>query len=321
MLIDYYVYYLEFSKTLSISKTARKYYMTPQGISRAIHALEKEFNVPLVSRNGNQVSLTSAGKSLAVEAEKIIEVMLEIEHKMSAIAVGQAKYASSPVNIYITAFISKYIIPLINLQAPNLFEFPLRVQESNIFKILPRFAQATKPNSFAMISIPETPFFEQMLNEAIAENGFEYRPLMRVPLCALISLSSPFVRFKALKISDIKGSPIVSYNDPVLFEALTQIINRDNIILTTSSTHALRQELEQNHAITFVPRIVQAHDIPEETIIKPLRGAFSTRLGFIGIKGSLSNPSIASITDYIRSFFAKNIGQAVFRDSYEMIED
>ncbi|MDR1712990.1 MAG: LysR family transcriptional regulator [Coriobacteriales bacterium] len=320
MLVDYYAYFLEFSKTLSISKTAQKYYMTPQGISRAIHALEKEFNLTLISREGNQASLTAAGKSLAQEAEHIIDAVLEAERKMTAIAMTQTRYSNAPVSLYITAFVSKYIIPLLNLQAPNLFSSEVRVQESNIFKILPRFSQLTSPNSFAMISIPEVPAFEQMLTEAIKEAGLEYQPLMRVPLCALVSISSPWAGYQPLSVTDIKDSPIVSYNDPVLFDALTQIIDRDNIVLTTSSTQALRQELEQNRAITFVPRIAQARDIPEATIIKPLIGAFSTRLGFLGIKGSLSETSIASVIDYIRNFFMENSDQLNLRDTYEIID-
>lgn len=41
MHIEYLYYFRDFSKSLSISKTAAEYYMTPQGLSRALHQLEK----------------------------------------------------------------------------------------------------------------------------------------------------------------------------------------------------------------------------------------------------------------------------------------
>ena len=37
MHVEYLYYFKDFSQTLSISKTAANYYMTPQGLSRAIH--------------------------------------------------------------------------------------------------------------------------------------------------------------------------------------------------------------------------------------------------------------------------------------------
>lgn len=40
MHIEYLYYFRDFSKSLSISKTAAEYYMTPQGLSRALHQLE-----------------------------------------------------------------------------------------------------------------------------------------------------------------------------------------------------------------------------------------------------------------------------------------
>ena len=43
MHIEYLYYFRDFSKSLSISKTAAEYYMTPQGLSRALHQLEKDW--------------------------------------------------------------------------------------------------------------------------------------------------------------------------------------------------------------------------------------------------------------------------------------
>jgi len=167
MLVDYYAYYIDFAQTLSISKTAAKFYMTPQGISRAIHALEKEFGVPLISRDGSNVSLTTAGQVLAAESERIIEAVNQAERRMTAIAQSEAVYDNAPVNLITTAFCSKYILPLLNLQVPQLFDAALRIQESIIYKILPKFANLSTPHSFAIVSIPQTEGNEQMLQSAI----------------------------------------------------------------------------------------------------------------------------------------------------------
>jgi len=319
MLVDYYAYYLDFSRTLNISKTAQHFYMTPQGISRAVHALEKEFGLQLINREGNNVSLTEAGQALANEAERIIDAVMSAERRMTAMAQANAAYTNAPVNLITTAFCSKYVIPLLNLQAPKRFEFQLRIQESIIYRILPRFSQIATPHSFAMVSIPQSNGYQQMVDEAVIEHDLEYQPLLEVPLCAVVSMSSPFAGRKILRISDLKDCPVVCYNDPVLFDALTRLVNRDNIVMTTSSSQTLLQELEQNHAITFMPKLVSPSQIPKSTMLKCLKGAFSTRVGFLGAKGSFADPSIASVISYIREFFTLSAEQKNFQDIYELL--
>ena len=61
MHIEYLYYFKDFSRTLSISKTAAHYFMTPQGLSRALHQLEKDFGVTLMTYQNNLISLTPAG--------------------------------------------------------------------------------------------------------------------------------------------------------------------------------------------------------------------------------------------------------------------
>ena len=62
MHIEYLYYFKDFSRTLSISKTAAHYFMTPQGLSRALHQLEKDFGVTLMTYQNNLISLTPAGE-------------------------------------------------------------------------------------------------------------------------------------------------------------------------------------------------------------------------------------------------------------------
>jgi len=140
-----------------------------------------------------------------------------------------------------------------------------------------------------------------------------------VPLCALVSISSQFAGMKNLRMSDLRGTPVVCYNDPVLFDALTQIINRDNIVMTTSSTLTLSKELENNRAITFVPKIAHSSELPQDTLLKCLKDSFTTKVGFLGVKGSLGEPCIASVISYIRDFFVAGIEQKNFQDVYELL--
>jgi DNA-binding transcriptional LysR family regulator len=319
MHIEYFCYYLDFTKTLSITKTAANHYMTPQGISKAIHSLERELNVSLVNRSGNTISLTCAGHELASEAGEIVAAYERAQRRMTAYAIMSKDFSGPPVKIQVTAFTSTYLLPLMDFQYPQRFSFPITIQESNIFKILPRIASITQPHSFGMITMPQIPEYEAFLKEAIEENQLKYIPLARVPLCALVSISSPYAGFKTLKMSDVKEYPVVCYNDPVLFDAVTKIIGKQCIIMTTNSPTVLAQQLEQNYATTFVPRIIQAQDLPKNTIIKELKGAFWTEVGLIGCESSFNDPLVAEVVLYIRDFFIENRNKRPFKDAYELI--
>jgi DNA-binding transcriptional LysR family regulator len=319
MHIEYFCYYLDFTKTLSITKTAANHYMTPQGISKAIHSLERELNVPLVNRSGNTISLTCAGQELALEADEIVAAFERAQRRMTAYAIMNKDFSGSPIKIQVTAFTSTYLLPFMDFQCPQRFSFPITIQESNIFKIIPRIAPITLPHSFGMITIPQIPEYEAFLKEAIDENQFQYIPLARIPLCALVSISSPYAGFKNLRMSDVKEYPVVCYNDPVLFDAVTKIIGKQCIAMTTNNPAVLAQQLEQNYAITFVPKIIRAQDLPKNTIVKELRGAFWTEVGLIGYESSFNDPLVAEVVSYIKDFFIENRMKRPFKDAYELI--
>jgi DNA-binding transcriptional LysR family regulator len=318
---EYFIYFLDFSKTLSISQTASNFYMTPQGISRAIHSLEKEFGVPLITRSSNNtLSLTAAGAALVPDAEMMEAVFHEAYRHMTPFVSANKNSPDIVVNIKVSAFVSTYLLPLLNLYGSSLFPFSLRIQESNIYKILPKSRVEEHPHSLTLVSIPEVDDYEQMLSSAIESDDLEYRPLLRIPLMALVSLSSPLAGFKQVKMSDIKDSPVILYNDPVLINAIAGLISKKNIVATTSSVQLLHDEIVENHAITFVPAIAQVKGMPAATILKPLVGAYSTRVGFLSAKGAMDVQFGKAVVDLIRDFFTTNSSHKAFKSTYQLIE-
>lgn len=319
MHVEYFMYFSDFAKTLSVSKTAANFFMTPQGISRALHTLEKEFGVPLIARSNNKLTLTEAGSLLASDAACIAEDFREAHRHMSSLALTTRGTLEPQVNMEVTAFVSSYILPLMNLCSPRVFPFDLHIRESNIFKILPRTAKEERQRSFSFVSLPEIKKYEHMLENAIQENDLGYIPLLRIPLEALISTSSPLAHIKRLSMTALKEHPVIFYNDPVLFDAVTSIIGKENVVMTTSSYHVMQQELERNHAITFVPAIARAKSLPNATVLKPLTDAFYTKLGFLGTKEAMSDKSVNAVINYVQHYFSENLDLEPFRKTFEMV--
>lgn len=66
-------YFLNSIQTHSIHKTAEKYNMSPQGVSKAIKMLEQELGIVLMERSPKGVDITADGKQILAYFEEIAE--------------------------------------------------------------------------------------------------------------------------------------------------------------------------------------------------------------------------------------------------------
>ena len=73
-------------KYRSFSEAARRLYISHSTTSRAVSALEKELDVRLVERDNRVIDLTAAGKVLAEEAARLLELEQEIAERVKSAA-------------------------------------------------------------------------------------------------------------------------------------------------------------------------------------------------------------------------------------------
>ena len=73
MRIKYFEYLIDLHNTLSMSKTAERFFTTHQSIGNAISALEKDLKQPLIQRTPKGISFTEIGESVYEYALQIIE--------------------------------------------------------------------------------------------------------------------------------------------------------------------------------------------------------------------------------------------------------
>ena len=57
----------------SVSRTAKQHFISQQGVSSALKALEKELGTPLFTRGGPKLELTERGRAIASEAQRIVD--------------------------------------------------------------------------------------------------------------------------------------------------------------------------------------------------------------------------------------------------------
>lgn len=79
MKIEQLLYFISVSQTLSLNKTAELFFITPQGLSKALKNLEQEFNVQLLDSTKQGTSLTEDGKYFLNKAKQMVAIYDELK--------------------------------------------------------------------------------------------------------------------------------------------------------------------------------------------------------------------------------------------------
>ncbi len=287
MHIEYLYYFRDFSKNLSISKTAAQYYMTPQGISRAIHQLEKDFGVKLTSYQNNEISLTPAGMELRDQLDGFLEGFEYVKGSLMGYRLAElgARAGSDrkSVNIQVTPCVSMYVSPLLDLQKPGLFDFDVRIIESELNNIAPTVVPDGDAGALFITSIPATAKYRDLIDELCAEQNLVYERLFTSPLVMLTSVFSPLAKKASITPEEVRGYPVARYQDTVLGDALDDFILADSVKTISNATSVLNAQILQGHAIAFAPKLVEVGDafLPGKVTTVPTEGFFDTEFGLL----------------------------------------
>lgn len=97
------------AQRLSFTKAAAELFITQPAVTKHIKELEHQLNAQLFRRNGNNISLTSAGKILVGYAEKIFQNYTELETELAQLNTLEA----GTVHIGASTTVAQTILPKI----------------------------------------------------------------------------------------------------------------------------------------------------------------------------------------------------------------
>ena len=84
MTIQQLRYIVEVSKCSAISKAAENLYMTQPALSKAIKALEDEFEIVILERSSSKIVLTRQGKEFVAYAKQVLESIDQMEQTFAS---------------------------------------------------------------------------------------------------------------------------------------------------------------------------------------------------------------------------------------------
>ena len=229
-------YFLEVYKQKSITKAAKKFYISPQGLSKTIASLEDELGIELFKHQGNRIIPTENAAKFSIHAKNIMEEYQLIENKLFL-----DNKTIKPITIYCS-----YDVPQL-IGADFFYEFNKKYPTIRI--ILREFPDSNILNSL----------YKNKVELAIVPGPFDYNkiessPLCSQPFCLVVNKEHPLAQKNCITLDDLANETLVvkDTSNSTSMNQMTSFLKKGiepNIILETSDTHLIHQMAEANLAI------------------------------------------------------------------------
>lgn len=235
--------FVEVIRQGGFSQAAKTTFISQSAVSKAVKQLEHELGTSLLQRAGYKIVPTAAGEVVYRRGVKLLadreDLLTELDDisslKQGVLRLGLAPVASGPLFAPLFAIYRKRY-PGIEIK---LFEHGSAELEDGLREGLLDFAGVLMPSS------PE----------------FQWEPIRREPLVALLSVIHPLSGRSALSLSDLKDSPFVLFDHGfslhrIIVEASRLAGFEPNIVACSSQTDFMIELVDAGLGVTFMPRII-----------------------------------------------------------------
>lgn len=203
----------------SIAKAAQKLYITPQGASSSIIALEKQLGVRLLSRTGPSVELTAEGRAVANEAERVIRAYRRLQ--TTAAIQGDDYRSDDALAAVVSPYVAQTLMPTIEEYGALTHGAPrVAATVMGVFDIAERY-DSLPDDVLAIIDVPlDFSIVEDDLPAAFArrileDEGF-FRPFLLSTFMLRCADESAFARRKHVYWAELDVDRIACHNDAFL---------------------------------------------------------------------------------------------------------
>lgn len=249
MRIESLQYFLEIARTGSFTLAAQRLFVSQQGLSKSVKALERELGCSLFERGGKRVRLTEAGRALAPLAKRCVDAHRLLQEEMARFA--STRRDEAPARVVVMSFIAN---ELFTLMSRDLERYGLRevaLVERTLPEILTAFERedAGPCGEAALVAVSNA-----RLPELRTHEGLVFEPLASATIMVSGSTSLISPRKRALSIPEIARLPVAHYTDAVLESLLDEAFCAhpfQNVVLRTSSTQLINDYVTQGRAVTF----------------------------------------------------------------------
>lgn len=186
-------YFLSVAQYQNITKAAEALHISQPALSKQIALLEQQIGVPLFLRQGRSLSLTEAGRVLAVEGRKFLDYEQALLRKVQ----DAAQKAVQTINLGYVGAVESYGLPALIQR--------FQAGDSGQSLVIHRFDRAELLTSLRAGTVDAA----LLLRLDGEDEALVYHDICRLPLCLVTSASHALAALDSAPIKRLKGEKIL----------------------------------------------------------------------------------------------------------------
>lgn len=319
MKLEYLEYLVDFADTHSVAATANRFFISVQGMSRALHQIEKEYGVKLFAKQGASIALTPTGEQFVADLRPAMSLLRAAQGNLAG-PDPKHRTAFHEIRIVATPIVLKTLLALIDLQSITARRCRILLREASAESCFDASTSPlTRTQSLGILSGP--PRKQAHFQSKRISLGLEYRPLMTCEICIITSIHSPLANLKSISRSMLDTHPFGYFADDVALDLLDNFIRDDNLLTVTNDWSILERQLLEGRISTIVPKLFcTTNTLKAGLVTIPFDDdECKPDIGFVGTSENLANPHISAIMDFITQFLHENENKRAFSDCYTLL--
>lgn len=265
MRVEQLHYFLDVAQTQSISKSANNLFISPQGLSQAITALEKEYGMAFFERSKNGLVLNDKGAAFRRLAVELCEDFDRFESAVAQLAGKDEDELRERFSLILPPLVilGDSFGPMMDYLERAFPSVAFSVTEKNFDEVVGLLEHGSiDDNCIVVVNVPDF-----RLSELTGFDGIAVEMLLEMPNVAKVHRDSPLAGRKYLTKKDISLLPLACFNEPVMESVIYHLVEghgEPNIVMKGSTSRMLQSRKD---AVTISVGMMKPSD---EAVVVPI---------------------------------------------------
>lgn len=306
MRTEYLRYVVDTAELGSIALAAKKNFISPQGLGRAITVVEDELGFPLFNRSANSLTLTAKGTRIFPAIMKAVQASYQLHEEAMKLAGGDSQDGSV---IFCSSIV--FMSGMISQLYGDFFDstHDLRYVQMSTSRIIDtfcdhseRFGELSQSVGIVLFFWPDSETARSAVDRLEAR-GCAYKPYIEYEDGVLVPESSPLAMKEALTTADVSSMPIIS-STAEQRPALEKAFGASSVTMVVPDINFRKRLVRDGRGVTFFPMFLGINQEVEGTRFKPLKDSRRIQLGFVGQSAFFESRLYADLVQSLNGFYA-----------------
>ncbi|MBR2009269.1 MAG: LysR family transcriptional regulator [Peptococcaceae bacterium] len=298
-------YVLEVAKNQSITKAAKKLYITYPTLRDSINSLENELGFSIFFRSNRGVTLTTSGKKFLDDVERILKIASMWESDLAEMQNIEDEYSTIHISISLSIadYIFKQVLLKFVLQHPNI---SLNLDYCSSPTMLSEAKDKTVPEILIVGAVDDK--ISDLLHYAEIHD-YDIETLMTPPAGVIVSSKHPLTKKEAVSLKDLKQYDIAVLNSSGEDDVMRLISSyARQIVFVTNNRNDILELISNSDIVSWLPYF-SVSDSPlvedKKLVFLPIESLPTTSYYIIYPCHNKLRTDVKHAVTYIKAFYQK----------------